>query len=170
MSTRIGDVGTPIKNFRGWAITEVKFYGFADLPTTRDEYVISPEFSCFGHQWTCEIYPGGHSESDEGNVAVALTNLSNTGIKIQYGFSVRDDDTDSLHMMENGEDSLHYASLFVIPSEEAARDEARKMLHKRLEEDIPSLATATATSRQSKSLLFEISDDQLQQMGLYQYI
>jgi len=81
-----------------------------------------------------------------------------------------DDDTDSLHMMENGEDSLHYASLFVIPSEEAARDEARKMLHKRLEEDIPSLATATATSRQSKSLLFEISDDQLQQMGLYQYI
>jgi len=96
MSTRIGDVGTPIKNFRGWAITEVKFYGFADLPTTRDEYVISPEFSCFGHQWTCEIYPGGHSESDEGNVAVALTNLSNTGIKIQYGFSVRDDDDEEV--------------------------------------------------------------------------
>jgi len=77
-----------------------------------------------------------------------------------------DNDEDSLDMMENGEDSLHYASLFVISSEEAARDVTREMLHKRLEEDIPSLAS-TATLRQSKSsMLFEINDDQLQKMEL----
>jgi len=91
MSTRI-HVGTPIKNFRGWAITEVKFYGYANLPTARDEYVISPEFSCFGHQWTLEIYPGGRSESAEGFTTVALTNLSNAGIKVEYGFNVRNAD------------------------------------------------------------------------------
>ena len=73
-----------------------------------------------------------------------------------------DDDNDSLHMMEDRVSSIHYASLFVIPNEEAARDKAREMLHKRLEGDIPSIAT-TAMSRQSKSLLLlEVTDDQLQ--------
>ena len=75
------------------------------------------------------------------------------------------DDDDSLDMMEDGDDSAHYASLFVIPNEEAARNMAREVLHKRLEEEMPSLATATA--RQSKSsLLLEITDEQLQKMEI----
>ena len=77
-----------------------------------------------------------------------------------------DNDNDTLDMMEDGDDSLlHYASLLVIPNEVSARDKAREMLHKRLEEGMPSLATTT--SRQSKSsLLLEISDDQLQKMEI----
>ena len=91
MSTSRVDVGTPLKNFRGWTITEVNFHGFADLSTTRDECVESPEFSCFGHQWALRLYPGGRTDyDDDGYVAVALCNRSNKGIKTLYAYSVRD--------------------------------------------------------------------------------
>ena len=70
------------------------FHGFANLTTTRGEGVFSPRFSCFGHQWRLYIYPGGRDNSNEGYVAVALANRSNsdTSIKISYGYSVRDSD------------------------------------------------------------------------------
>jgi len=90
MSTSKVDVSTPVKNFRGWTNTEVNFHGFANLTTTRDEYVISPEFSCFGHQWRLDLYPGGDTNSEEGYAAVGIVNRSNTSIKIQYCYSVRD--------------------------------------------------------------------------------
>ena len=78
------DVGTPPKNFEGWITANVCFHGFANLSTTRGEYVESPEFSCFGHHWVLEIYPGGDVNSDEGHVDVELANRKNTSIKIQY--------------------------------------------------------------------------------------
>jgi len=88
------EVGTPSVSLSGWTTTEVRFHGFANLSATRDNEnkVKSPEFSCFGHQWTLVLYPGGRSISDEGYAAVSLCNRSNTRIKIQYGFSVRDAD------------------------------------------------------------------------------
>ena len=85
-------VGTPSVSLSGWTTTEVSFHGFADLTTTRGEYVESPKFSCFGHQWTLELYPGGIPLSREGYIAVAFTHKNNKSIKIQYGFSVRDAD------------------------------------------------------------------------------
>ena len=36
-----------------------------------------------------DVYPGGEEDSDEGYVATNLVNRSNTGIKVQYGYSVR---------------------------------------------------------------------------------
>ena len=83
------NVGTPPAGFRGWTMTAVNFHGFANLTTTRGEYVESPEFSCFGHQWVLNIYPGGEEDSDEGFVALRLVNRSNTSIKIEYGYSAR---------------------------------------------------------------------------------
>ena len=89
----IVDVGTPPDGIsEGWTTTVVRFHGFADLTTTRDVYVESPEFSCFGHQWRLELYPGGEEDSPEGWVAVSIGNASLTSIEIQYGFSVRDAD------------------------------------------------------------------------------
>ena len=70
----------------------VRFHGFGDLTTTRDEYVKSPIFSCFGHQWRLYIYPGGKNDSREGYVAVKLVNRSTSIIKIQYGYSIKDAD------------------------------------------------------------------------------
>ena len=89
--TRVVDVGTPSSNFEDWTTTNVRFHGFADLSTTaRDEPVESPEFSCFGHQWELDIYPGGYEKSNDGYVAVFLSNMTAEAIKIQYGLSVRD--------------------------------------------------------------------------------
>ena len=54
------------------------------------------------------------------------------------GMIVNQSDNDNeLDVMENGDDILHYALLFVIPNEESARNKAREMLNKRLEEGIP---------------------------------
>ena len=73
------DVGTPPNGFKDWTTALVRFHGFADLTTTRGEYVQSPKFSCFGHQWRLIIYPGGEEDSREGYVGV---NLSNFSIKV----------------------------------------------------------------------------------------
>ena len=55
-------------------------------------YITSPEFSCFGHQWRLDLYPGGEEDSEVGYVDVELVNRSNTSIKIEYGYSVRNED------------------------------------------------------------------------------
>jgi len=86
------DAGTPPNGFKDWTTALVRFHGFADLTTARGEYVESPEFSCFGHQWVLSVYPGGSENSAEGYVSVGIVNKSNTSIKIQWGFSVRDAD------------------------------------------------------------------------------
>ena len=90
MSANTVIVGTPSLCLDGWTRTEVCFHGFSDLSTTRDEEVASPIFSCFGHTWLVELYPGGDEKSNDGYVAIDLGNMSNEAIKIQYGFSVRD--------------------------------------------------------------------------------
>ena len=87
MSIKV-DVGTPPSNFEDWTTAEVRFHGFADLSTA----TISPVFSCFGHNWLVEIYPGGEEDSVDGYVAVRLCNMSNSSIKIQWCISVRDAD------------------------------------------------------------------------------
>jgi len=88
------DVGTPSDDAsEDWTTTVVRFHGFANLTTTRNDYVESSEFSCFGHQWRLDLYPGGDEDSDEGYAAVSLSNQSNTSIKISYGYSVRDADS-----------------------------------------------------------------------------
>ena len=119
MSTSRVHVGTPPDNFNGWTMTEVCFHGFANLSTTRDEYVESPEFSCLGHQWTLSLYPGGREDSDEGFVAIELVNESNSRIKIQYGFSVRDanckevvhDKTDTDEFAAKGSDGDEFTNI-----------------------------------------------------------
>ena len=94
-NNNIVDVGTPPDGFgEEWTTTVVRFHGFADLPTARDECVDSPEFSCFGHQWVLCIYPGGEDDSDEGYAVIELVNRSESTIKIQFNFSVRNADED----------------------------------------------------------------------------
>ena len=77
-------VGAPPGPLSSWVIRKVHFHGFAGLPTTRDEKVLSPEFSCFGHQWTVAICPGGNRHSDEGYVSVFLSNRSPESIQAYY--------------------------------------------------------------------------------------
>ena len=90
MSANAVIVGKPSLCRDGWTRTEVCFHGFANLSTTRGEEVESPEFSCFGRQWTLALYPGGDVGSADGYVAIDLGIMSNEAIKIQYGYSIRD--------------------------------------------------------------------------------
>jgi len=83
-------VGTAPTDFVDWTTTKVYFHGFAELSTTRDEFVRSPKFPCFGHQWRLKLYPGGEEDSPEGYIAVGLCNKSYTSINVQWGCMVRD--------------------------------------------------------------------------------
>jgi len=91
MSIKV-DVGTPPEGYKEWTTALVHFHGFANQSTTRGEEVVSPKFSCFGHQWSLIIYPGGEEDSDEGCVSLGLINRSNASIGIQWSFSVRNAD------------------------------------------------------------------------------
>ena len=82
MSVIRADVGSQWTNLRGWTTTELSFHGFANLSTTRDFYVDSSEFSCFGHQWSIRLFPGGRPDSDEGFVAVDLVNKSTNQLQV----------------------------------------------------------------------------------------
>ena len=89
------DVGTPPSslskdNDNEWEMIEVRYHGFQDLTVVRGEVVVSPEFTCFGHQWRLRVYPGGHTSSGDGMVGAFLENMSNNrSIKIQFGFAVK---------------------------------------------------------------------------------
>ena len=98
------DVGTPPPSFNecggSWTMAEVRFHNFANLAsrTTRGEYITSPNFSFFGHEFCLKLYPrgetpteiGGNDGSKHGYVGLRLQQISNgEPIKIQYGFSVR---------------------------------------------------------------------------------
>ncbi|EJK72127.1 hypothetical protein THAOC_06373 [Thalassiosira oceanica] len=77
-------VGTPPGPLSDWVIKKVHFHGFEGLPTTRHVPVESPKFSCFGRQWKVAIYPGGQRESEAGNVAAYLGNLSSESIDASF--------------------------------------------------------------------------------------
>ena len=89
------DVGAPPEGYKEWTTALVRFHGFANLSTIRGESVISPQFSCLGHQWKLCLYPGGiivsHS-AGEGYAAVVLCNMTDTSITIQLGYSIKDVD------------------------------------------------------------------------------
>ena len=89
------DVGTPPSSLstvnNEWEIIKVRYHGFENLSTTRNEYFPSPEFTCFGgHQWRLEIYPGGDLNSNDGMVSIFLQNMSDESIKVKYGLTVKD--------------------------------------------------------------------------------
>ena len=91
MSIKV-DVGTPPESYKEWTTVLVRFHGFANLTTTRGEDVQSPYFSCLGHQWRLDIYPGGRANSEEGYAGIKLAKRSNESIEIQWGYSIRNSD------------------------------------------------------------------------------
>ncbi|EJK56260.1 hypothetical protein THAOC_23893, partial [Thalassiosira oceanica] len=91
MSTRLEpvEVGAPPGRLSEWVIAPVRFNGFLGLSTTRNECVISPEFSCFGHQWRLQIFPGGEEGSEDGYVAMYLQNRTEEAIEVKSNFIVK---------------------------------------------------------------------------------
>ncbi len=63
---------------------------FKDLPTTKDHYVETPDFSCNGHQWGLEIYPGGTEDANEGYMSASLYHLSEGSTTATYQVMIID--------------------------------------------------------------------------------
>ena len=87
MSSGAIHVGSPRDEFPMEDVRIVHFHDFMTLPTTKNEAVYSPEFSCAGHSWQLKMFPGGESESEDGMVAVYL--ISMTPSKIAVSFSIK---------------------------------------------------------------------------------
>eukprot|EP00984_Skeletonema_dohrnii_P027462 scaffold17002_cov75-Skeletonema_dohrnii-CCMP3373.AAC.2 len=65
----------------------ITFDNFEELPSDKGQGAISSTFSCFGNQWGIQLYPGGHSESLTGMVAVFLERCSEgRELAIQHSF------------------------------------------------------------------------------------
>ncbi|KAL7450327.1 LOW QUALITY PROTEIN: hypothetical protein ACHAWC_004765 [Mediolabrus comicus] len=90
--------GTKIKNAKvliappRWKTLHFNVKNFKDLPTTTDHYVLTPNFSCKGHDWRFYIYPGGEEGdySDEGYVSIYLNHQSEGNITANMELSIID--------------------------------------------------------------------------------
>jgi len=91
------DVGTPPGPLSEWLTTQIRFHRFNGLKTTRNHKVKSPEFTCFGHQWSVSLRPGGHNRSSEGFVSLTLKNRTKKRIDIEFNFVVRGPNSNSIY-------------------------------------------------------------------------
>ena len=70
-----------------WKSFMFHFHDFTNLSTTRDDFILSPEFTCNGHQWILVVYPGGNSDAADGEVSIYLEHLS--GGKVTASFDIK---------------------------------------------------------------------------------
>src|SRR6056300_2073355 len=90
--------GTKIKNAKvsiappRWKTLHFNVKNFKDLPTTRDHFVVAPDFSCKGNDWRLYIYSGGEEGdySDEGYVSIYLNHQSEGNITANMELSIID--------------------------------------------------------------------------------
>ncbi|KAL7458768.1 hypothetical protein ACHAWC_010455 [Mediolabrus comicus] len=82
-------VGCP-RPREGWQSFQFNLKHFKDLSTTREHYVETPDFSCNGHEWFLEIYPGGNKGAAEGHVSIFLYHHSEGSISTNYQLMIID--------------------------------------------------------------------------------
>ena len=86
--------GCPISSSSGsgeeWKYFQFHIHDFANLSTTKSHCIVSPKFTCNGHQWELWVYPGGVNQAEEGQVSFFLSNLSNETITTRYVIKVVD--------------------------------------------------------------------------------
>ena len=95
-------VGEPPSNTKEWSVFYIHFNGFEGLPLERGAHVHSPEFTCFGHEWRLQIYPGGRYVTTlpawPATITPATTlpalfieHISNKSLSgVQFGCSIKD--------------------------------------------------------------------------------
>ncbi|EJK52761.1 hypothetical protein THAOC_27937 [Thalassiosira oceanica] len=99
-------VGTPPGPLSDLIMRKVHFHGFEGLPTARGAAVKSPEFSCFGHQWVVDIYPGGFRDSNEGYVSVNLYNASPESVQAYFKFLAKHPTDPTLRFQSGSGDKM----------------------------------------------------------------
>jgi hypothetical protein len=100
----------------------VHFHNFESLATTKGEMVESPEFECAGHKWKLQLYPGGHDESEDDEIAVALVCAiqSSECFRADYCINVNKADARNLHNQR-----LHPYSDSIFMLSFSAKDQER---------------------------------------------
>ena len=76
--------GVELKSFK------FHFHDFANLRTTKNHYIASPEFTCYGHEWALCVFPGGINSSAEGKVSAFLHHLSEESITTRFVIQIID--------------------------------------------------------------------------------
>jgi hypothetical protein len=86
--------GTPPSDFNGWESKIIYFHKFMDFPVKKDgdDYVKSPPFYCFGHEWVLAILPGGETSTKDGIVSVCLLNTSDEGVTLDWSLTLMKND------------------------------------------------------------------------------
>eukprot|EP00956_Cyclotella_meneghiniana_P024210 scaffold48315_cov57-Cyclotella_meneghiniana.AAC.5 len=87
-------LGTPPSNYecREWQSKIFHVHDFLGLEHTHgdNDWIESPEFKCFGHNWRLEVYPGGTDEAEEGFMTVSLYNLTKVKITLDWRVTILD--------------------------------------------------------------------------------
>jgi hypothetical protein len=73
-----------------WKTFYFNLRDFRNLPTTRNHYVKTPEFSCNGHQWCLKVFSGGTDDATEGWVSIYLNHRSERSVTVNYELMILD--------------------------------------------------------------------------------
>ncbi len=73
-----------------WKSFHFSLQNFKDVSATKNHYVQAPVFSCNGHKWSLNIYPGGEVTAAEGYVSIYLFHRSEGNININYEVMIND--------------------------------------------------------------------------------
>ncbi len=76
-------VGIPPQR-EGWKSFQFNILNFAAIDATKGDWCDTPEFSCNGHRWQLQIYPGGHYVARDGNISIFLAHRSKGGISATF--------------------------------------------------------------------------------------
>ena len=83
-------VGCPPSCGDEWKSFLFYIHDFANLSTTEDYCVQSPDFTFRGHRWELCVYPGGCSQATEGQVSAYLNYLSEETITVTCNIKILD--------------------------------------------------------------------------------
>jgi hypothetical protein len=85
-ATQIKDAKVSI----AWKSFQFDVQNFKDLLTTKNHCVVTPEFSCNGHDWRLHIYPGGDDDAAGGWVSIYLIHRSEGSITASFELTILD--------------------------------------------------------------------------------
>ncbi|KAL7448278.1 LOW QUALITY PROTEIN: hypothetical protein ACHAWC_000497 [Mediolabrus comicus] len=69
----------------GWKSYKFNIHDFAAIDETRGDCFCTPEFSCNGHQWELDIYPGGCRQTKlDGCTSIFLAKRSKGGVSATF--------------------------------------------------------------------------------------
>jgi hypothetical protein len=81
-------VGIPPQR-EGWKSFQFNIRNFAAIDATKGNAFVTPQFSCNGHQWYLQIYPGGFKSARDGWFSIYLARRSKGGILATFEIKIQ---------------------------------------------------------------------------------